>query len=63
MLKNYRLIAIVFCVALFSFEAIGQSEDYKAVVLNGKPARLNLKTGEVTYVTAQKTFCLDARQR
>ncbi len=53
MLKNFRLIALSFVIFASCFEAISQTETFKDVLLNGKPAKLNLVTGEVTYVTGE----------
>lgn len=52
MLKNYRLIAtvLVFTASIFgAFAQTNETDNYKDVLLNGKPAKLNLITGEVTY--------------
>ena len=56
MLRNFRLIAMVLVFAASSFEAIAQTNEtnnYKDVLLNGKPAKLNLSTGEVTYTNGE----------
>jgi len=56
MLKNYRLIATVLVFAASSFGAFAQTnetDNYKDVLLNGKPAKLNLTTGEVTYTNGE----------
>lgn len=49
MLKNFRLIVTVLVVTASSFGAVAQTET-KDVVLDGKPAKLNVKTGEVKLV-------------
>lgn len=52
MLKSFRLIATVFVVVTSSYGVIAQTNEtnnYKDVLLNGKPAKLNLETGEITY--------------
>ncbi|MEH6537462.1 MAG: LysM peptidoglycan-binding domain-containing protein [Psychroserpens sp.] len=48
MLKNFKLIATVLVLTALSYEAVAQTE--KDVVLDGKPAKLNVKTGEVKLV-------------
>jgi|GEM_PF-1792636 len=56
MLKNFRLIATVLVVAVSSFGAVAQTiqtNNYKDVLLNGKPAKLNLETGEITYTNGE----------
>lgn len=56
MLKNYRLIATVLVLAASVFGAFAQTKEtdnYKDVLLNGKPAKLNLITGEVTYANGE----------
>lgn len=56
MLKNFRLIATVFVFAASGFGAFAQTnetENYKEVLLNGKPAKLNLVTGEITYTNGE----------
>lgn len=56
MLKNYRLIATVLVFATSNFGAFAQTnetENYKDVLLNGKPAKLNLTTGEVIYANGE----------
>ncbi|WP_204345922.1 LysM peptidoglycan-binding domain-containing protein [Psychroserpens algicola] len=50
MQKNFRLIATVLVVTASSFGAVAQTETQKDVVLDGKPAKLNVKTGEVKLV-------------
>ncbi|MEY8847775.1 LysM peptidoglycan-binding domain-containing protein [Psychroserpens sp. XS_ASV72] len=53
MLKNFRLIAVCLVVMTSSLELMAQTEEYKDVLLNGKPAKLNLVTGEVTYTNGE----------
>lgn len=56
MLKNFRLIATVLVFTASSFGAFAQTnetDNYKDVLLNGKPAKLNLITGEVTYANGE----------
>ncbi len=56
MLKNFRLIATVLVFTASSFRAFAQTnetDNYKDVLLNGKPAKLNLITGEVTYANGE----------
>nr|WP_321234287.1 LysM peptidoglycan-binding domain-containing protein [uncultured Psychroserpens sp.] len=52
MQKNFRLIATVLVVTASSFGAVAQTETktHKDVVLDGKPAKLNVKTGEIKLV-------------
>ena len=52
MLKNFKLVISGILVAASSFGAVAQTETYKAVVLDGKPAKLNVRTGEVVLVTS-----------
>jgi LysM repeat protein len=54
MLKNFKLITSVILVTASSFGAVAQTETYKDVILDGKPARLNVKTGEVLLVSGEK---------
>lgn len=56
MLKNFRLIAMVLVFAASSFETIAQineTDNYKDVLLDGKPAKLNLVTGEITFTNGE----------
>jgi LysM repeat protein len=56
MLKNFRLIAMVFVFAASGFGVFAQTNEtdsYKDVLLNGKPAKLNLVTGEITYINGE----------
>ncbi|MBR9846498.1 MAG: LysM peptidoglycan-binding domain-containing protein [Algicola sp.] len=56
MLKNFRLIATVLVFAASGIGASAQTieaDNYKDVLLNGKPAKLNLVTGEVTYTDGE----------
>jgi LysM repeat protein len=48
MLKPFRIIVVVIISTASSLEAVAQGERYKAVILNGKPSRLNIKTGIIT---------------
>jgi len=51
MQKNYRLIVSIITLIITSLGAFAQSEvKYKDVVLDGKPAKLNVATGEITLV-------------
>ncbi|WP_460218734.1 LysM peptidoglycan-binding domain-containing protein [Psychroserpens sp. MEBiC05023] len=47
MLKNFRLIVTVFVVAASCVGAVAQTEVYKDVILDGEPAKLNVRTGEI----------------
>ena len=56
MLKNFRLIATVLVFAASGFGVSAQTDEadnYKDVLLNGKPAKLNLVTGEVVYTNGE----------
>jgi LysM repeat protein len=51
MLRNYKLILSFVCLVISSLGVFSQSEvEYKDVILDGKPARLNVTTGEITVV-------------
>jgi len=54
MQKHFRLLATVFIVTASSFGAVAQTETYKDVILDGKKAKLNITTGEITLVNAEK---------
>lgn len=53
MLKHFKLIITVCVVTASCFGAVAQAEVYKDVLLNGKPAKLNVTTGEVVLVSAK----------
>lgn len=56
MLKNFRLIAMVLVFAASSFGAfaqINETKNFKNVLLDGKPAKLNLVTGEITFTNGE----------
>lgn len=52
MQRNFKLILSIVVVLLAGALAFGQEEkvEYKDVVLDGKPAKLNVVTGEITLV-------------
>lgn len=51
MLKNYKFLLAVLGILVCSFQIVAQSEtEYKDVLLDGKPAKLNIATGEITLV-------------
>ncbi|MFP4846332.1 LysM peptidoglycan-binding domain-containing protein [Winogradskyella sp. PE311] len=54
MQKNFKLILSIIIVLLAGALAFGQEEskkiEYKEVTLDGKPAKLNVLTGEITFV-------------
>lgn len=54
MLKLYSTFILVLALT-FSFLSIGaqQNHKFKEVVLDGKPAKLNLETGEITLIKAE----------
>ena len=62
MLKNFKLITSVILVTASSFGAVAQTETYKDVVLDGKPAKLNVKTGEVVLVGSKKLTSNDVNK-
>lgn len=47
MRKNFRLIAAIAIMAIVNFGTFAQTKTHKDVILDGKPAKLDLKTGEV----------------
>ena len=53
MLKSFKLILTVLVLTASSFGAVAQTETYRDVLLNGKPAKLNTETGEITLVDAK----------
>ena len=55
MLRNYKLVVSIIALTLSSVGAFAQAEteakvEYKDVTLDGKPAKLNIATGEITFV-------------
>lgn len=51
MLRNYKFIVSIVALTMLSLGTFAQSEtEYKDVVLDGKPAKLNMATGEITLV-------------
>ncbi len=55
MQRNYKLIISIIALAIAStgLGAFSQSEaEYKDVILDGKPAKLNVATGEITLINA-----------
>ena len=51
MRRTYKLIVSVIALTILSLGAFAQSEtEYKDVVLDGKPAKLNVATGKITLV-------------
>ena len=51
MQRNYKLIVSIIALAVVSLGAFAQEEvKYKDVILDGKPAKLNVVTGEITLV-------------
>lgn len=55
---RFTLITTVILVTVSSFGAVAQTETYKAVVLDGKLAKLDVITGDITYKdgTIAKSF-------
>lgn len=54
MLKNYRHYSIILIFLLNVYNLTGQEGQYKEVLLDGKPARLNVVTGEITLIEKPK---------
>ncbi|WP_431157975.1 LysM peptidoglycan-binding domain-containing protein [Winogradskyella poriferorum] len=54
MLKNYKHYSIIFIFLINVFNLTGQEGQYKEVLLDGKPARLNVATGEITLIEKPK---------
>jgi LysM repeat protein len=51
MQKIYKLIISIITLTILSLGAFAQSKvEYRAVILDGKPARLNVATGKITLV-------------
>ena len=50
MLKNFKLSVAIVIMTAPCFGAIAQTKTHKDVVLDGKPAKLDVKTGEVKVV-------------
>jgi LysM repeat protein len=51
MRRNYKLIVSIIALSILSLGAFAQSEaEYKDVVLDGEPAKLNVTTGEIILV-------------
>jgi len=54
MLKSFKLIVSVVIILISGINAFAQDEvEYKDVILDGKPAKLNIKTGEITLVDTE----------
>ncbi len=47
MQKNFRLVAAIVVTTIVNYGTFAQTETHKDVLLDGKPAQLDLKTGEV----------------
>jgi len=53
MQRNFKTILTALFILAINMSLIAQSEvEYKDVILDGKPAKLNVKTGEITLVNA-----------
>ncbi|WP_339625700.1 LysM peptidoglycan-binding domain-containing protein [uncultured Winogradskyella sp.] len=53
MQRNYKLIAVLIFLSVSSLGAYAQDDAaYKDVILDGKPAKLNVATGEITLVAS-----------
>ncbi|MFC0604806.1 muramidase family protein [Winogradskyella pulchriflava] len=53
MQRNYKLILSIVVVLLSGLLAFSQEAGYKDVILDGKPAKLNIATGEITFVNTK----------
>ncbi|GAB4165091.1 MAG: hypothetical protein Tsb0033_26740 [Winogradskyella sp.] len=54
MLKSFKSVVTLNLLMSFCISAFGQEDgQFKAVVLDGKPAKLNIVTGEITLVNPQ----------
>ncbi len=54
MLKSFKLIVSVVIILISGINAFAQDEvEYKDVILDGKPAKLNIKTGEITLIDTE----------
>jgi LysM repeat protein len=54
MLKHFKYLFVVLIMLTFSAGSFAQNEvEYKDVILDGKPAKLNVTTGEITLVNEQ----------
>lgn len=52
MLKNYKYISFITFLVFSLTQTFSQNNKYKNVVLDGKPAKLNVATGEIILVKA-----------
>ncbi|SDS28176.1 peptidoglycan endopeptidase LytF [Formosa sp. Hel1_31_208] len=62
MLKNFKVFISVIMVVTSVYGVTAQTDTYKEVLLDGKPARLNLVTGEVTLIHAKKVNAISTAQ-
>lgn len=46
--KHFKILLVMVVIASSSFVAAAQTAVYKAVILDGKPSRLNINTGVIT---------------
>jgi LysM repeat protein len=53
MQKHFRILLVMVVTAASSFAAVAQSAVYKAVILDGKPSKLNIKTGVITTINGK----------
>jgi LysM repeat protein len=54
MLKPFKYLVTVLIILTFSVSSFAQNEvEYKDVILDGKPAKLNIATGEITLVKTE----------
>jgi LysM repeat protein len=54
MQRNFKLVLSIVVVLLSGLLAFSQEVEYKDVILDGKPAKLNVATGEITLVNPVK---------
>jgi LysM repeat protein len=54
MQRNFKLVLSIVVVLLSGLLAFSQEVEYKDVILDGKPAKLNVATGEITLVKPEK---------
>ncbi|WP_298902753.1 LysM peptidoglycan-binding domain-containing protein [uncultured Psychroserpens sp.] len=62
MLKSFKLIVTVIVLTASTFGAVAQTETYKDVLLNGKPAKLNTKTGEIVLVGSKSVQSKESKK-
>ncbi|WP_439151188.1 LysM peptidoglycan-binding domain-containing protein [Winogradskyella sp.] len=58
MQRNFKLVLSIVVVLLSGLLAFAQDDEFKDVILDGKPAKLNVATGEITLVNEDKNKTL-----